>query len=173
MYILFLCKGETVTKVKRLLDRMVLYLGKVTRPNILHCSSVEASSSLSSTLLVLSSQDGGSRPSRNKDDAFHLLDDNLLPSNTTQKLSHDALLSDKFTEHGRTLTLKDDVQGKLQKIMDVIRLQHEDMKNHFQTQTTEIRNDIESKLQSQQYDLGNRISKTEEMIHKIKKEVKL
>ena len=159
--------------MKRLLDRMALYLRKLTRTNLVQGSSLQASSSLNSTVLVLSSQNDGSDSNRNEENAFRLLDNSSSTYHGIDILLHGALLTDKFAEYERSLAFEGDVQSRLEKAIDLIRVQHEDMKKYFQTQTMEIRNDIESKLQRQQKDLGNRISKTEEMIDKIKKEVKL
>ena len=159
--------------MKRLLDRMVLYLRKLTRTNHVQGRSLEASGSLNSTVLVLSSQNDGSDPNRNEENAFRLLDNSFSTSHGIDILPHDALLTDKFAQYGRILAFEGDVQSRLEKVIDLIRVQHEDMKNYFQTQTMEIRNDIESKFQRQQDEIGNRIAKTGEMIDKIKKKPNL
>ena len=155
--------------MKRLLDRMVLYLRTLTRTNLVQGSLLEASSSLNSTVLVFSSQNDGSDPNRNEENAFRLLDNSFATSHGIDILPHDAILTDKFAEYGRSSAFEGDVQSRLEKAIDLIRVQHEDMKNYFQTQTMEIRNNIESKLQRQQDEIGNRIAKTEEMIDKIDK----
>ena len=68
---------------------------------------------------------------------------------TKDELPDETQKPDQVTSYKQALTSEEHMKSRMEKMIDMIRIQYEDMKQHFETQTKEIRKDIET-LQRQQ-----------------------
>ena len=97
---------------------------------------------------------------------------NFLTIHAMEKMSVDAKKCDKSTVDRSAVNPQDDVKCTLEKIVDLTRMQHEYMKQVFETHAMDVKNDIQS-IRCQQGETSSSIGKAKEMINEMKQEVKL
>ena len=128
--------------MKHLLDHATIYLKKCSRDGRVDSSSPERIDSHSSTVVFLSDEKDESKSNLSKHNDFQNVDIAFHVVSSKQKMPEDKQHSNCSALNENNLVPEEVFNRMLDKMIDLTNIQYDDMKQYFETQTMEIRNDI-------------------------------